>query len=286
MDIKINSATNFKSGMNAQILRMERNIIPRQIENYFCNMPTKDWRSFYNIDFKDNKAMATANRLCVDIFNNMRKIFDYRNGYCMQNLTSPQDIFVFNNEDSNLYGNRGFFAIGNDIKIEENLPTFQKGTTFFSNTLKKLDNIDALTEQFYKDGKTSSPHFLNPFIHEWLHSIFYKTVSNICYNGIANYNATIENYNQQKLTDKEKEIVSDIVSLYPANCDENQFAETFADSWTKFICDALADDCKTFKKNPLDLVKATPKEFQEILKKVSSVDFIVKPSALRSIFDR
>ena len=53
MDIKINSATNFKSGMNAQILRMEKNIIPRHVENYFCNLPTKDWRSFYNIDFKD-----------------------------------------------------------------------------------------------------------------------------------------------------------------------------------------------------------------------------------------
>ena len=79
MDIRINSTTNFKSGMNAQILRMEKNIIPRHVENYFCNLPTRDWRSFYNIDFKDNKAMATASRLCADIFNNMRKLFDYRN---------------------------------------------------------------------------------------------------------------------------------------------------------------------------------------------------------------
>ena len=35
MDIKINSATNFKSGMNAQILRMEKNIVPEFYDNDF-----------------------------------------------------------------------------------------------------------------------------------------------------------------------------------------------------------------------------------------------------------
>ena len=110
MDIKINSTTNFKSGMTSKILRMERNINPKHVENYFCNLPTRDWRSFYNIDFKDNKAMATANRLCADIFNNLRQIFDYRAGYSTQTLTSPQDLYVYDRNSSNFYANRGFFS--------------------------------------------------------------------------------------------------------------------------------------------------------------------------------
>lgn len=274
MDIKINSATNFKSGMNAQILRMEKNIVPRHVENYFCNLETKDWRSFYNIDFKDNKAMATASRLCADIFNNMRKLFDYRNGYSMQTLTSPQDLYVYNHEDSDLYKNRSFFEIGSRIDIEKNKPVFEIGTVFLPNSLKKLDHVDLGVEKNYENRTTSTPHFLNPFIHEWLHAIFDKTIYSYCFLCTHDYDKTRYNYSIQELTDKEKEIISDLISTYPASRNTNQYAETFAESWTKFICESLSDDCRTFKKNPLDLMRAMPKEFQEILKKVSQVEFL------------
>ena len=275
MDIRINSTTNFKSGMNAQILRMEKNIIPRHVENYFCNLPTKDWRSFYNIDFKDNKAMATASKLCADIFNNMRKLFDYRNGYSMQDLTSPQDLYVYNPEDHEFYKNRSFFEISNgNLFREKDKAVFEMGTVFMPNFLKKLDHVDFHTETNYAQRKTSTPHFLNPFIHEWLHAIFDKTIYSYCFRCTYDFDKTRYNYSIQELTDKEKEIISDLLSTYPASRNVNQYAETFAESWTKFICDSLSDDCTTFKKNPLDLMRATPKEFQEILKKVSQVDFI------------
>ena len=275
MNTRISATTNFKSGMNAQILRMEKNIIPRHVENYFCNLPTRDWRSFYNIDFKDNKAMATASRLCADIFNNMRKLFDYRNGYSMQTLTSPQDLYVYNPEDYELYKDRSFFEISNgSLFREKDKAVFEIGTVFMPNYLKKLDHVDFHTETNYSKGKTSTPHFLNPFIHEWLHAIFDKMIYSVCFPCNYGYEKTRNNYSIQELTDKEKEIVSDLISTYPASCKTNQYAETFAESWTKFICDSLADDCRTFKKNPLDLMRATPKEFQEILKKVSNVEFI------------
>ena len=275
MDIRINSATNFKSGMNAQILKMEKNIIPRHVENYFCNLPTADWRSFYNIDFKDNKAMATASRLCADIFNNMRKLFDYRNGYSMQTLTSPQDLFVYNPEDHDIYKGRSFFEISNSNLIrEKDKPVFEMGTVFMPNFLKKLDQVDFHTEANYSQRKTSTPHFLNPFIHEWLHAIFDKTIYSYCFRCTHDFDKTRYNYSIQELTDKEKEIKSDLISTYPASRNTNQYAETFAESWTKFICESLSDDCRTFKKNPLDLMRAMPKEFQEILKKVSQVEFL------------
>lgn len=270
MDIKINSATNFKSGMTSKILRMERNINPKSVENYFCNLPTKDWRSFYNIDFKDNKAMATANRLCADIFNNLRQIFDYRAGYSMQTLTSPQDLYVYNRDNSNIYENRNFFCIGKPGRVEQDKPFFELGTIFMPNEIKKLDKLDALTEDCYQKNKTSTPHFMNAIVHEWLHAIFDKTLYNFCENRNLHYDKIIDIYSIQQLTDKEKEIVSDIICESPASCNVNQYAETFAESWTKFICESLSEDCTTFEKNPLDLLKATPKEFQEILKKVNN----------------
>ena len=100
MDTRINNGIHFKSGLTPQILRMEKNIKPKIVEKYFFNLPTKDLRSFYLTDFKNNKAMATANRLCADIFSNLRKILDYRAGYCSKNLIAPQDLYVYNKGDS------------------------------------------------------------------------------------------------------------------------------------------------------------------------------------------
>ena len=272
MEIKIINCTNFKSGMTSKILRMERNINPKHVENYFCNLPTKDWRSFYNIDFKDNKAMATANRLCADIFNNLRQIFDYRAGYSTQTLTSPQDLYVYDRNSSDFYANRGFFSIAGSGRIEKDKPSFELGTVFMPNDINKLDMVDTLTENVYQKKLTSTPHFLNAIVHEWLHTIFDKTLCNFCFNRNVAFNDIYAKYSFQELTDKEKEIVSDVISEYPARCKYNAYPELFAESWTKFICESLSEDCTTFKKNPLDLLKATPKEFQEILKKITSIE--------------
>lgn len=273
MDIKVQSI-NFKSGITPQILEMERKIIPRYTESYFRNLENKDWRSFYNIDFKDNKAMAAANRLCADIFNTMRKFFDYRKGRSSQELLYPQDLYVYNREDSVWYTDKGFFVNTIDARYENNKPVFNSGTVFMPNEIKDLELIDSLTEKCYEERETSTPHFLNAFIHEWLHAIFYKTTNNICFNYNYDYDKTWGNYFVQQFTDKEKEIISDTLRTYSIKCKTKAYAELFADSWTKFICDSLAEDCKTFKKNPLELMKATPKEFQEILQKTQDIKFL------------
>ena len=270
MDIRINSATNFKSGMNDQILRMQKNIDPEKVQRFFYELETKDFGSFRHTDFKGNKAMAAANMLCVDIFNNLRKIFDYRKGYSMQTLTSPRDLYVYNREDSDLYKDHYFFSIAGDGRVEKDKPFFYIGTVFMPNEIDKLDLLDAITEQSYQEQQTSTPHFLNAIVHEWLHAIFDKTLCNFCDNRSLDFSKVYNKYSFKELTDKEKEIVSDVISKYPASCKFNQYTEIFVESWTKFICDSLSDDCRTFKNNPLDLMKATPKEFQEILKKVSN----------------
>ena len=275
MDTRINNGIHFKSGLTPQILRVEKNIKPKIVEKYFFNLPTKDLRSFYLTDFKNNKAMATANRLCADIFSNLRKILDYRAGYCSKNLIAPQDLYVYNKGDSEFYKDLEFFALGSQFaKIENNKPVFELGTVFMPNTVNKLEKLDAWTEDSFKKGATSTPHFMNTIVHEWLHAIFNKTLDNICFEKEFSFNRTNDLYCSRKLTKKEKEIVADLISSYPASCDKNQYAETFASSWTKFICDSLADDCRTFKQNPLDLVRSTPKEFQKILNKVSNVEFV------------
>ena len=275
MDTRINNGIHFKSGLTPKILRMEKNIKPKIVEKYFFNLPTKDPRSFYLTDLKNNKAMATANRLCADIFSNLRRIFDYRAGYCSKNLLAPQDLYVYNKEDSEFYKNLEFFSLGTQFaKIEKNKPVFELGTVFMPNSVNKLENLDAWNEYYYKIGATSTPHFMNTIVHEWLHAIFDKTLDNICFENEFNFNRTYDLYSSKKLTKKEKEIVADVISTYPVSCDNNQYAETFACSWTKFICDSLADDCRTFKQNPLDIMKSTPKEFQKILKKVSNVEFV------------
>ena len=271
MDLKINNPTNFKSGITPKILHIEKNIIPKQIENYFRNLPTKDFGSFYNIDFKDNNAMALASKLCADIFNNLRKLFDYRNGYSGQTLTSPQDLYVYNKEDSFIYDNHEFFALAGDGRIEPNKPFFYIGTVFMPNHIKDIESINAITEKTFEQQRTSSSHFLNVFIHEWLHAISYKLIKNYSDNHNKDYTSLYHIYSSMQLTEREKEITSDIIGNYPASLSYGAYPELFAESWTKFICDSLSEDCKTFKKNPLDVMRATPKEFQEILKKASLI---------------
>ena len=79
----------------------------------------------------------------------------------------------------------------------------------------------------------------------------------------------------EETLDKYQTFVEDtVIHTVSGDSADAEFAETFAESWTKFICESLSDDCKTFKKNPLDLIRAMPKEFQEILKKVSQVEFL------------
>ena len=87
----------------------------------------------------------------------------------------------------------------------------------------------------------------------------------------GNYNDVHDN-NNVKLDDKEKEMVGNLIGTYAFSKEEGQYPELFAESWTKFICESLSDDCESFAKNPVDILKSMPKEFQSLLEKISQVE--------------
>lgn len=264
----------FKSGLTSGLLKCEKSINPADVEDFFINKCDKDFGAFYNIDLKGNNAHALANKLLSNLFLLFRKKHDYRKGYSMQNLVTPQDIYVFNNnEDFKLLKHNAFFTTSGDQKLLADKPVFSNGSVFISNDIKTLDEINAITEHYYLKNKISSSHFLQPYIHEWLHAIQNKLIKNYCDNFMYSFPATINNYASLKLSTKEKKIVSDVVGLYPTITNKNEYGEMFAESWSKFLCEALAPDCKNFIKDPIELLNKTPKEFQKILKKASNIKF-------------
>lgn len=71
----------------------------------------------------------------------------------------------------------------------------------------------------------------------------------------------------KKLSLKENMLLYDILGKY-ATLPYNQYLEIFSETWTKFICDSLSGT--QIVKNPIELLKETPKEFQNIVRKICS----------------
>lgn len=264
----------FKSGLTPKILSLENKINPRETANYFRNLKTKDAGAFRQTDFKDNRAVALVSKLCSKIFSNFRQKNDYVKGYSALNLVLPQDIYVFNQEDGDYKENQCFFVNKLEIQPEKKLPPFSIGTVFVDNYFDSLEYINELVEDCYNAGQCSTPHFLRPFVHEWLHAIFDKLVYDYSRTHSKSYVETLYNLQEKQFDDREKEIICDVVGEYPAVVSRNAYNELFAEAWAKFICDSLALDCVSFKQNPLKMMKSTPKEFQKILQKASTIDFI------------
>lgn len=276
--MKTNSINNinYRAGYTHQIAAMEKHINPRTVENSLKNSKYCDWGDFKNTDLKNNKAIALANKLCAKIFINFRKIYDFRPGYSSQNHLFPKDLYVLNEQEQNSIPNftdSGCLikCLGLDARPIKDKPTFNIGTLLFSSEIKSLEQMNKTAESEYLDKWWSTNHYLHPFIHDWIHSSFYLTLVHRARNEGFDYKNTVKNYDIQVLTDKEKEIVSDVLGRYALSPEYGQYQEIFAEAWTKFICESLADDCVTFKKNPLDILKSTPKEFQAILEKVSKI---------------
>lgn len=268
---KVKNNINFKARYNLNIAKMEKQINPNETEFFFKNSEIKDWGTFYNIDLKGNKAIALANKLCAEIFIKFRQLYDFRQNRCTQTLIFPQDIYAFNKSESDFYNNQQFFVNIESIRPNKNKPTFDPGTVFIDNTFDSLEHIDSNIEKMHDKNILSTNHFLHNFIHEWLHAQFTNILKARAFLGSYNYDKTVQIYNNQKLNDKEKEMVGNIIGTYTFEKEESQYSELFAESWTKFICESLSEDCKTFSKNPIDILKSMPREFQNLLEKVSQV---------------
>ena len=266
---QVRSNINFHSGYNLNIAKMERRINPSKTELFFKNSKYKDWGTFYNIDLKGNKALALGNKLCAEIFIKFRKLYDFRQNLCTQTLIFPHDIYAFNKSESNFYNDKEFFVNIVNIRPDKNKPTFEPGTVFIDNAFDSLECIDSNAEHLHEANILSTNHFLHNFIHEWLHAQFTNILKARAYIGSYYYDKTAQKYEHQKLNEREKELTGNIIGTYAFSKEEGQYPELFAESWTKFICEALSDDCKSFVKNPIDIFKSMPKEFQNILEKVS-----------------
>ena len=277
--------TNFKSGLTAQILERESCIVPKQVENYFKNSPYNcNYYNFKNLDLKDNKAYALALRMCAEIFKNFSRNHNYSGYSYLKPKVFPSDIIVYNrdnlpdNMDSSKKDEfmKAFHTIGSYVPwsgtVIKNLKSsINIGSILIPNSIKKLEQLNEISDINKKEGFHSSGHFLSIFIHEWIHSIadyyLYQATD-----GGGKYDATLRAVKQKRLNDRENEIVRDILGEYASKQKDHQYSEVVAEAWAKFICDSLDKDCVHFKQDPVELMKNTPKEFRKILKKVSTID--------------
>lgn len=257
---------NFKSGLTKEILLNEKNVDTKFVEQELMDK--------YAVEacFLDNKSFALANKLCLQIFQTLATNFNL-------NLELPPVIYLYNKEqlnDTNLSAN---FCIPDTKEVLKDEYPFP-GRSIFFKKFEDLREIDDSTELQYKNKINSSPHFLAPFIHEWLHSFQLDYIfKKFGYGGDCEYLKEIYPKTQTSLSGinlleilktkilsfKENMIVGETLGCYSMlPC--NQYLEIFSEAFTKFICASLKN-CELVK-NPLDQLKSTSPEFQDILKKV------------------
>lgn len=276
----------FKSGLTKQILEREANVRPKQIENYFKHSSYSTSRyDFKNLDLKDNKAYAAAFRMCAEIFKNFARKHHINGLYYTRPQVFPSDIIVLDEVDLSddcPDGKKDFmnsfhcitshiFQLDSFIKSKSN--DISIGSILVPNIFNTLEQINEISEHNKKTNFHSSGHFLNLFVHEWIHSLFdhylYMETSG---QSNSNYESTYNQYDSKKLNKKENEIVEDILGEYASKYCKHQYGEIIAEAWSKFICDSLDKDGVHFKKDPVEVMKKTPKEFRKILEKVSTID--------------
>lgn len=266
MNVKNINNLSFTSGLNVNIKIKEKLTNSQKVEKKFANN--------YGIEacFMQNKSPALASVLCLEIFEKLAKLFKRK-------FVLPPCITIFERNsliDTNSANNFCIPDTKEVLKSEYPYP----GRSIFFQKFKNLSDIDDITETQYKNKRTSSPHFLSPFIHEWLHSLHLDMIYNkfgyggSCYYLNNQYPPTninirgidiIKQLQTKKLTSKENEIVFDTLGEY-STLPENQYLEIFSETFTKLICESL--DGVELVYNPIESFKKLPDEFQKILKKV------------------
>ena len=279
MEIKqISQNTNFKSGLAQSALNLEKKISIDGANKYFQKSKYKDHGDFFQLDFKNNKAYAAASILCSKIFAELRKKYDYRAGFSAQELLMPAGIYVWNDGELDKKFQRGaaeYSTLNFDNKsVTSNYSYFRANTILIQNRHQSLEELNAEMEKQKEKNHLSTSHFLHCPIHEWIHALQGKFIENLTKGlGLGTFETTVNVNLKSSVNDKENEVVRDVLGEYAADRGSNQmqYAEIFAEAWTKFICNSLDEDCVHFKKDPIDELNKTPREFREILKKVSAL---------------
>ena len=266
----LNTEKNFKSGLSYKTIIKEKFSNPKTTEQLFINK--------YGIEafFNNNKSAACANEFCLNIFYNLAK----RLNLC---FSVPPVINIYKKKNLINADNADNFCLPDTMNVLKNDYPFP-GRSLFFKEFKNLKEIDENVELLYDKRKTSSNHFLSPFIHEWLHSIHLDLIySKLGYGGDCSYlneiypakNTTkngvsfLKELETKVLSNKENNIIYDVLGKY-ATLSQNQYLEIFSEAFTKFICESLKD-CELIA-NPLEKLHKTPLEFQKIFKKVCSIE--------------
>ncbi len=256
----------FKSGLNRKILNKEQAIYPLNEEIFL--------EKHFGIEahFSNSKPGALANTLCLNIFKNLFKTLKI-------NLSLPPVLTIYTRNILIDRNNAPNFCIPDTREILKDDYPFP-GRSIFFEKFESLQKINDITENRYNNHKVSSPHFLASFIHEWIHSFQLDNIyTKYGYGGKCEYlqkqypktdshksgYKILSELETKTLSNFENNIIYDILGEY-ATSSKYQYLEVFSETMTKFICESLKGT--TFVKNPLELLKKTPKEFQAILKKV------------------
>ena len=257
---------NLKSGLSKEVLSEEKNVDIEFIEQDFR------YNNYIETSLLGNKSYALANKLCLQIFKTMADKFNL----CLE---PPPAIYLYRNNqllDTNSSAN---FCIPDTKEVLKNEYPFLGRSVFFKE-FENLKEIDDNTELQFKNKINSSPHFLAPFIHEWLHSfqldyIFKKfgyggncqslneiyPRKNLQYSGIY----LLKMLQTKKLSSEENKIIGEELGYY-SMLPYNQYLEIFSETFTKFICNSLKN-C-ILVKNPFEQLKNTSSAFKNILIKV------------------
>lgn len=262
----IDNKTNFKSGLTNKILLKEKYLnIERQ---------TKFFAEKFGIEtkFLNNKSATLANKLCINIFEELAKKLN-------QTILLPPAIFIYEPDNIIDKTSPSNFCIPDTKEILKDEDPFAGRSIFFKN-FKNLEEINSTTDYSYHNKMVSSSHFLAPFIHEWLHSFQLDHIFKIYgYGGDCEYLKSIypdknteingiellKQLQDKTLSEKENEIIFDNLGEYSTRS-TNQYLEIFSEAFTKLICDSL-DKCN-LTKNPIDELKRKSPEFQEIIRKI------------------
>lgn len=266
--MKLSSFTNinFQSGLTLKTRISEKVINTRKQEANFAEQ--------YGIEthFMENKSIALANKLCADIFTKFTKKLNNFSVF-------PPFIIAYNQKNLIDKNSAPNFCIPDTKAVLNNDYPFPGRSLFFRN-IGNLSYINDLTDYQFQNKKTSSSHFLAPFIHEWLHSFQLNYIYNkFGYGGDCDYLKQIypnkkapisgfqllQQLENKTLSQDENSIIFDTLGEY-ATKPQNQYLEIFSEAFTKFICDSL--NGIEIVKNPIDQLIKTNKDFQNVLKKV------------------
>lgn len=260
----------FKAGLTKRILFQNFLISTKKNEEEFLKKYGTE------ADFKSNKTVAYANKSCCNLFSELLHKLN-------KNILFPPCIKVYEKKELIEKDCANNFCIPDTKSVLNDDYPFPGRSIFFYN-YKSLEDIDNIVEKQFKNKKTSSPHFLAPFIHEWVHSLHLDYIySKYGYGGTCKFMHQqyptkyskvngfdiIKNLADKQLTEKENEIIFEELGEYSTR-PVNQYFEIFSEAVTKYICESLSG--VKLIKNPIDLFKNSSKEFQNIFKKVSKLD--------------